>query len=66
MYFNRVDAATAAQGEAAKRALENAQRLDPYSSETLLALGYYQFRVLGDYASAKATFDRASESVTRQ
>ncbi len=63
MYFNRVDAADAAHGEAAKRALENAQRLDPYSPETLLALGYYQFRVLGDYASARATFDRASKAL---
>ncbi|MFL6599174.1 MAG: tetratricopeptide repeat protein [Chthoniobacterales bacterium] len=62
-YFNRVDAATAAHGEAAKRALENAQRLEPYSPETLLALGYYQFRVLRDYASAKATFDRASKAL---
>ena len=27
VYFNRVDAATAARGDAAKRALENAQKL---------------------------------------
>ena len=33
---------TAARGEAAKRALENAQKLAPNSTETLLALGYHQ------------------------
>ena len=35
----------AARAEAAKRALENAQRLEPNSPETLLALGYYQYWV---------------------
>ena len=43
IYFNRYDANTAARGDAAKRALEQAQKLDPNSAETLLALGYYQY-----------------------
>ena len=30
-------------------ALENAQKLEPNSPETLLALGYYQYWVLRDY-----------------
>jgi TolB-like protein/Tfp pilus assembly protein PilF len=50
-----------ASRDAAKRALENAQRLQPNSSETLLALGYYQYRVLRDYGAAKTTFDRVSK-----
>ena len=33
----------AARRDAAKRALENAQKLEPNSPETLLALGYYQY-----------------------
>ena len=37
----------------AKRALENAQKLAPNSPETLLALGYYQYRVLRDYGLPK-------------
>ena len=44
--------------DAAKRALENAQKLRPDSPETLLALGYYQYYVLSDLRSAKITFDR--------
>src|SRR5262249_32345755 len=47
--------------EAAKHALENAQKLTPDSPETLLALGYYQYWVLYDYPLAKATFERVSE-----
>ena len=54
--------------DAAKRALENAQKLEPNSPETLLALGYYQFLVLagptwvwGDYQAAKKTFDRVGK-----
>ena len=43
LYFNHEDATTAARGDAAKRALENAQKLEPNSPETLLALGYYQY-----------------------
>ena len=55
------DTATAARGDAAKRALENAQKLQPNSPETLLALGYYQYWVLRDYGLAKTTFDRVSK-----
>jgi serine/threonine protein kinase len=40
----------------AKAALEHAQKLEPNSPETLLALGYYQYYVLSDYGLAKATF----------
>jgi TolB-like protein/cytochrome c-type biogenesis protein CcmH/NrfG len=47
--------------DAAKRALEQAQKLEPDSSETLLALGYYQHLVLGDYGAAKTTFKRVGE-----
>jgi tetratricopeptide (TPR) repeat protein len=47
--------------DAAKRALEEVQRLEPNSPETLLALGYYQFLVLSDYGRAKATFERVSK-----
>src|SRR5215472_681670 len=47
--IDSVDTGYAARGEAAKRALENAQRLEPNSPETLLALGYYQYWVLRDY-----------------
>jgi TolB-like protein/Tfp pilus assembly protein PilF len=47
--------------EASKRALENAQRLDPNSPETLLALGYYQYWIVRDYGSAKTTFGRVSK-----
>jgi serine/threonine-protein kinase len=41
--------------------LEKAQKLQPNSPETLLALGYYQYWVLLDYALAKATFARVSK-----
>jgi serine/threonine protein kinase/Tfp pilus assembly protein PilF len=61
VYANRYDTATAARGDPAKRALENAQKLEPNSPETLLALGYYQYRVLRDYAAAKTTFGRVSK-----
>jgi TolB-like protein/cytochrome c-type biogenesis protein CcmH/NrfG len=60
LYFNRGDA-TAARRDAAKEALENAQRLQPNSPETLLFLGYYQYWVLHDYGLAKATFTRVSK-----
>jgi serine/threonine protein kinase/predicted Zn-dependent protease len=60
-YFARFDPSSAGRGDAAKRALENAQRLDPDSPETLLALGYYQYRVLQDYEAAKTTFGRVSK-----
>jgi Serine/threonine protein kinase len=50
-----------ARRDAAKRALENAKKLEPNSPETLLALGYYQYWVLHDYATAKTTFERVSK-----
>jgi hypothetical protein len=59
--MNRYDTATGARGDAAKRALENAQKLEANSPETLLALGYYQYRVLRDYGPAKTTFGRVSK-----
>src|SRR5215813_12184758 len=60
LYANRVDT-TAARRDAAKRALENAQKLQPDSPETLLFTGYYQYWVLHDYGMAKATFGRVSK-----
>ena len=53
LYFQRVETASP---DAAKEALEHAQKLQPNSPETLLALGYYQYWVLRDYGLAKATF----------
>jgi TolB-like protein/predicted Zn-dependent protease len=62
LYFGRRAGTTpAARGDAAKRALENAQKLEPNSPETLLALGYYQYHVLSDYGPAKTTFERVSK-----
>jgi serine/threonine protein kinase/Flp pilus assembly protein TadD len=61
IYFNCDDTTCIARREAAKRALENAQKLEPNSPETLLALGYYQYSVLRDYSPAKATFQRVSK-----
>ncbi len=61
IYFSCDDTTCIARREAAKRALENAQKLEPDSPETLLALGYYQYLVLGDYGPAKATFERVSK-----
>src|SRR6266550_2983564 len=59
LYFNPYrDATLAARGDAAKRALENAQKLEPNSPETLLAMGYYQYWVLRDYGAAKTAFER--------
>src|SRR5262249_15345655 len=60
-FFVRVDPPSASRGDAAKRALQNAQRLESNSPETLLALGYYQYRVLRDYEAAKTTFSRVSK-----
>jgi len=53
LYFQHVDTA---RPDVAKDALEHAQKLQPNSPETLLALGYYEYYVLGDYGLAKATF----------
>ena len=58
LYFFRVDTTAAARRDAAKQALENAQKLEPNLPETQLALGYYQCFVLRDYAPAKTTFER--------
>jgi TolB-like protein/Flp pilus assembly protein TadD len=60
LYFGGTDT-TAARRDAAKRALETAQKLQPNSPETLLALGFYQYWVLRDYRSAKTTFGLVSE-----
>jgi TolB-like protein/Tfp pilus assembly protein PilF len=54
-YFTSMDP-SAARRDAAKQALEKAQKLQPNSPETLLALGYYQYLVLRDYGLAKSTF----------
>jgi serine/threonine protein kinase/Tfp pilus assembly protein PilF len=54
---------TAARRDAAKRALDNAQKLEPNLPETQLALGYYQFWVLSDYGLAKTTFGRVSKTL---
>ena len=60
IYFDQRDT-TPGRRDAVKRAFENAQKLQPNSPETLLALGYYQYRVLGDYGAAKTTFGRVSK-----
>ena len=61
LYFGRGAETTSARRDAAKSALEHAQKLEPNSPETLLALGYYQYWVLRDYGSAKTTFERVSK-----
>jgi TolB-like protein/Tfp pilus assembly protein PilF len=60
VYFSREDT-TATRRDAAKSALENAQKLKPNLPETLLASGYYQYWVLHDYGLAKTTFGRVSK-----
>jgi TolB-like protein/Tfp pilus assembly protein PilF len=60
VYFFPLDA-TSARRDAARKSLENAQKLQPNSAETLLALGYYQYHVLRDYGPAKTTFERVSK-----
>ncbi len=62
LYSNRRDT-TAARRDAAKAALENAQKLQPNSPETLLFTGYYQYWVLQDYRMAKITFERVSKQL---
>ena len=54
LYFFDYDA-TAPRREAAKRALDQAQKLQPNSPETQLALAYYQYHVLHDYELAQTT-----------
>jgi len=63
IYFNCQDTTCIARRDAAKRALENAQRLEPNSAETLLALGTFQYLVLHDYGPAKTTLSRVSKSL---
>jgi TolB-like protein/Tfp pilus assembly protein PilF len=60
VYFSPLDAVSARR-DAARKALENAQKLQPNSPETLLALGYYQYMVLRDYGLAKSTFALVSK-----
>src|SRR5438552_4803216 len=60
LYFNRGDATTARR-DAAKEALENAQKLQPNAPETLLFVGYYQYWVQRDYELAKTTFEHVSK-----
>ena len=55
LYFVRADQ-TATRRDAAKKALEMAQKLQANSPETQLALGYYQYWVLRDYRLAETTF----------
>ena len=47
--------------EAAKRALETAQKLQPDSPETLLALAQYQYSELHDYDAARTNFLHVSK-----
>ncbi len=61
LYFSGGLQSTSAQRDTAKRALDNAQKLEPNSPETLLALGYYQYYVLGDYGLAKSTLRLVSK-----
>jgi tetratricopeptide (TPR) repeat protein len=62
IYSNRRDT-TVARRDAAKAALENAQKLQPNAPETLLFTGYYQYWVLQDYRLAKATFEHVSKKL---
>jgi TolB-like protein/Tfp pilus assembly protein PilF len=61
LYEGLADTTPPTRRDAAKSALENAQRLKPNSPETLLALGYYQYWVLHDYGLAKTTFKEVSK-----
>jgi TolB-like protein/Flp pilus assembly protein TadD len=61
IYFNGSDTIRTARRDAAKRALENAEKVEPNSPETQLALGYYQYLVMSDYGPAKTTFERVSK-----
>jgi tetratricopeptide (TPR) repeat protein len=60
LYSSRADT-SAARRDASKETLEQAQKLQPNSPETLLFTGYYQYWVLHDYGLAKATFGRVSK-----
>jgi TolB-like protein/Flp pilus assembly protein TadD len=63
-YFSRADTSTARR-DAAKNALEHAQKLEPNSPETKLALGYYQYWVVRDYGLAKSTFQLVGKMLPR-
>ncbi len=60
VYFGGLDRTTTRR-DAAERALNTAQKLQPSSPETLLAQAYYQYWVLRDYELAKATLGRVRE-----
>ena len=60
VYLGGLDRTTTRR-DAAERALNTAQKLQPSSPETLLAQAYYQYWVLRDYELAKATFGRVRE-----
>jgi len=60
LYSSGLDT-TPARRAAAKRALESAQKLEPNSPDTLVALGYYECLILRDFNSAKSTFARVSK-----
>jgi TolB-like protein/regulator of sirC expression with transglutaminase-like and TPR domain len=60
VYLGGLDRTTTRR-DAAERALNTAQKLQPNSPETLLAQAYYQYWVLRDYELAKATFGRVRE-----
>jgi tetratricopeptide (TPR) repeat protein len=55
-FYIRFYDVSAARRDAAKRALDHAQRLQLNSPETQFALGYYQYWLLRDYELAKTTF----------
>src|SRR4030095_12897810 len=59
-YFRQGDR-TLARRTAIEQALHNAQRLEPNSPDTLIALGYYQYWVLRDFERAKTTFKLVSK-----
>jgi serine/threonine protein kinase len=61
LYFGHP--AETARRDTAKNALENAQKLTPNSPDTLISLGYYQYRVLSDYGAAEATFARVGKTL---
>jgi serine/threonine protein kinase/Flp pilus assembly protein TadD len=61
LYFGHP--AETARRDTAKNALENAQKLTPNSPDTLISLGYYQYRVLSDYGAAEATFARLGKTL---
>ena len=61
LYFGHP--AETARRDTAKNALENAQKLTPNSPDTLISLGYYQYRVLSDYGAAEATFARVGKKL---